>query len=82
MKYRTKAVDLRLILSGTSKCSAAQRFSQDLIQIYGQSAILGWFVRNQNEFYGQTGISQRFVRKFLAIMMMIYGQSQLFGVKS
>ena len=34
-------VDLRLILSGTSKCSAAQRFSQDLIQIYGQSAILG-----------------------------------------
>ena len=31
------------------------------------------------EFYGQTGISQRFVRKFLAIMMMIYGQSQLFG---
>ena len=55
------------------------RSIQDLIQIYGQSAILGWFVRNQNEFYGQTGISQRFVRKFLAIMMMIYGQSRLFG---
>ena len=49
------------------------------MQIYGQSAILGWFVRNQNAFYGQTGIFQRFVRKFLAIMMMIYGQSRLSG---
>jgi len=38
---------LRLILSGTSKCSAAQRFSQDLIQIYGQSRLFGAFVRNR-----------------------------------
>ena len=52
---------------------------QDLTQIYGQSAIFGWFVRKQNAFYGQTGIFQWFVRKFLAIMMMIYGQKPLFG---
>ena len=48
-------------------------------QIYGQSAHFCWFVRKQNAFYGQTDIFQRFVRKFLAIMMRIYGQSRLFG---
>ena len=56
-----------------------KRFSQDLIQIYGQSAIFGWFVRKQNAFYGQTGIFQWFVRKFLAIILGIYGQKPLFG---
>ena len=52
---------------------------QDLTQIYGQSAIFGWFVRKQNAFYGQTGIFQWFVRKFLAIILEIYGQKVLFG---
>ena len=51
---------------------------QDLTQIYGQSAIFGWFVRKQTVFYGQTGISQGFVRKFWAIMLMIYGQKTVF----
>ena len=46
---------------------------------YGQSAFFCWFVRKQNAFYGQTGHFQRFVRKFLAIMMRIYGQKPLFG---
>ena len=36
-------------------------------------------VRNQNAFYGQSVIFQRFVRKFLAIMLRIYGQKPLFG---
>ena len=52
---------------------------QDLAQIYGQSAIFGWFVRKQNVFYGQTGIFRWFVRKFLTIMMWIYGQKTVFG---
>ena len=48
------------------------------MQIYGLSAIFGWFVRKQNVFYGQTGIFQWFVRKFLTIIMMIYGQKTVF----
>jgi len=36
-------------------------------------------ITKQNAFYGQAGIFQRFVRKFLAIMMMIYGHKPLFG---
>ena len=43
------------------------------LKFYGQSAIFCLFVRNQNAFYGQTGL---FVRKFLAIMLRIYGQSR------
>ena len=54
------------------------RSIQDLIQIYGQSLRFWRFVRKQNAFYGQTGIFQWFVRKFLPIMMRIYGQSRLF----
>ena len=34
------------------------RSVQDLTQIYGQSAVFGLFVRNQNAFYGQTDISR------------------------
>ena len=49
------------------------------MQIYGQKLLLGSFVRKQNAFYGQTVIFQRFVRKFLAIMLRIYGQKPLFG---
>ena len=55
------------------------RFSQYLIQIYGQRAHFWWFVRKQNAFYGQTGIFRWFVRKFLHIMMRIYGHKPLFG---
>ena len=55
------------------------QFSQNSIQIYGQSAVFGWFVRKQNAFYGQTSVFQWFVRKFLAIMMRIYGQKPLSG---
>ena len=54
-------------------------FSQNFIQIYGQSAIFCLFVRKQNSFYGQTAIYQWFVRKFLAIMMGIYGQTAIFA---
>ena len=54
-------------------------FSQNFIQIYGQSAIFCLFVRKQNSFYGQTAIYQWFVRKFLAIMMRIYGQTAIFA---
>ena len=55
------------------------RSIQDLIQIYGQSLRFCRFVRKQNAFYGQTGIFQWFVRKFLPIMMKIYGQKPFFG---
>ena len=39
-----------------------KQFSQNLIQIYGQSAFFWWFVRKQNAFYGQTAIFDHFVR--------------------
>ena len=46
---------------------------------YGQSTIFGGSVRKQNAFYGQTGIFKLFVRKFLVIILGIYGQKPLFG---
>ncbi|KRM81985.1 hypothetical protein FC25_GL001371 [Ligilactobacillus ruminis DSM 20403 = NBRC 102161] len=35
--------------------------------------------RDSRQYYGQTGIFQWFVRKFLPIMLMIYGHKPLFG---
>ena len=64
---------LARIFSCSGRCTGIS------LKFYGQSAILGWFVRKQNVFYGQTVIFRWFVRKFLAIMMRIYGQTGIFG---
>ena len=50
-----------------------------LARIYYYSGLCAKISFKFYGFYGQTGIFQRFVRKFLAIMMRIYGQTGIFG---
>ena len=70
-------IKIRAMMARIFSCSG--RCTEISPEFYGQRAIFGAFVRNQNAFYGQTAIFRWFVRKFLTIMMRIYGQSRLFG---
>ena len=79
MKCRTKTVDLRLNLYGFLKerrSSSSVKISfkfTDKVLFFDDLSV------SKTAFYGQTGHFQRFVRKFLTIMMRIYGQTRLFG---